>query len=382
MKALMSVAALMGAAGILLLAAMTVGIVPSNTVRLIEGYMPVQVIAELTLFVAGFTGLSYMMAAMGMAFPRFWQGILFWAFLLIYLKFRIYPPIPFSVRAMYGTISLVAIFMWVSANEEDWKKFKQPIMNVLDAKTGGTKALRIGYLFIIPILIGGFSYNAMVPKSEEPIELRTVHPAPPASTKVHGKTYTLQTSQNPYRVNPEGKYDQEYSNANIVEQGMGRLMKPNANPWDKDAKDTSNMCVERPHAQGPEEDRRRQEVREGNEVPRHVAKAARSRRRSRSTSPRASRTSRRRFNNTHVTITDLERRSDLLGLCRRRRLQGHAQEHALRRPARRGAGAATGAMRHGVQGGRSARQGRGLRPRVGHARALQLGPQGHARSRT
>jgi mono/diheme cytochrome c family protein len=125
--------------------------------------------------------------------------------------------------------------MWVSANEEDWKKFKQPIMNVLDAKTGGTKALRIGYLFIIPILIGGFSYNAMVPKSEEPIELRTVHPAPPASTKVHGKTYTLQTSQNPYRVNPEGKYDQEYSNANIVEQGMGRLMKPNANPWDKDA---------------------------------------------------------------------------------------------------------------------------------------------------
>ena len=76
----------------------------------------------------------------------------------------------------------------------------------------------------------------MKPKSEEPIELRTVHPAPPASTKVHGKTYVLQTSQNPYRVNPEGKYDQEYTNANIVEQGMGRLMKPNANPWDEKAK--------------------------------------------------------------------------------------------------------------------------------------------------
>ena len=188
MKALMLVAAFMGAAGILLLAGMVVGIVPSNTVRLIEGYMPVQVIAELTLFVAGFTGLSYMMAAMGMAFPRFWQGILFWAFILLYLKFRIYPPIPFSVRAMYGTVSLVAIFMWVSANEEDWNKFKQPIMNVLDAKTGGKRLLRYAYLVILPILIGGFSYNSMVPKSEEPIELRTVHPAPPASTKVHGKT--------------------------------------------------------------------------------------------------------------------------------------------------------------------------------------------------
>ena len=97
---------------------------------------------------------------MGMTFPRFWQGILFWAFILLYLKFRIYPPIPFSVRAMYGTVSLVAVFMWVSANEEDWNKFKQPIMNVLDAKTGENRIFGYAYLIILPILIGGFSYNA------------------------------------------------------------------------------------------------------------------------------------------------------------------------------------------------------------------------------
>ncbi len=144
---------------------------------------------------------------------------------------------------MYGTVSLVAVFMWVSANEEDWKKFKQPIMNVLDAQSGSNKMLRYAYLILLPILIGGFSFNAMMPKSEEPIELRTVHPAPPASTKVHGKTYTLQTSQNPYRVNPEGKYDQEYTNANIVEQGMGRLMKPNANPWDDKSSGVSEVCA-------------------------------------------------------------------------------------------------------------------------------------------
>ena len=120
MKAIMSLGALIGVVGLLLLAGMIVGIVPSDTVRLIEGYMPVQVILELTLFVAGFTGISYMMSAMGMAFPRFWQGISCWAFVLLYLKFRVYPPIPFSVRAMYGTVSLVAVFMWVSASEEDW----------------------------------------------------------------------------------------------------------------------------------------------------------------------------------------------------------------------------------------------------------------------
>jgi hypothetical protein len=171
MKAIMSLGALIGVVGILLLSGMIVGIVPSNTVKLIEGYMPVQVILELSLFVAGFTGISYMMAAMGMTFPRFWQGVLCWAFVLLYLKFRVYPPIPFSVRAMYGTVSLVAVFMWVSASEEDWKKFKQPIMNVLDAKTGGNRLLRYAYLIVLPLLIGGFSYNAMVPKSEEPIEL-------------------------------------------------------------------------------------------------------------------------------------------------------------------------------------------------------------------
>jgi hypothetical protein len=47
MKAIMSLGALIGVVGILLLSGMIVGIVPSNTVKLIEGYMPVQVILEL-----------------------------------------------------------------------------------------------------------------------------------------------------------------------------------------------------------------------------------------------------------------------------------------------------------------------------------------------
>src|SRR5262245_63549684 len=157
MKALMSVGALIGVVGLLLLVGMIFDIIPSNTVRLVEGYMPMQMLIELTCFVAGFAGLSYMMSAMGMLFPRFWQGIGFWVFILMYLKYCVYPRIPFSVRAMYGSVSLVAVFMWVSANAEDWKKFKQPIMNVLDAQSGGNKLLRYAYLILLPILIGGFS---------------------------------------------------------------------------------------------------------------------------------------------------------------------------------------------------------------------------------
>ena len=72
MKALMSVGALVGVVGLLLLVGMIFDVVPSNTVRLVEGYMPMQMLFELTLFVAGFAGLSYMMSSMGMPLTRFW----------------------------------------------------------------------------------------------------------------------------------------------------------------------------------------------------------------------------------------------------------------------------------------------------------------------
>lgn len=220
---------------ILTLALLSFGLLSARSVTLVEGYMPMQVLAELAFCVAVFTCLSYLLAKSGLAMPRFWQGVLFWTFIVLYLKFRIYPPIPFSVRALYGTVALVAVFLWMSASEEDWRKFRQPILNVLDAQTPTHRWLRTFYLIAIPIGLWGFAYNSFLPSLDEPIELRTVHPAPPASTKVHGKTFVLQTSSNPYRVNSEGKYDQEYSNAQITEQSMGRLMKPDANPWDPKA---------------------------------------------------------------------------------------------------------------------------------------------------
>ena len=58
MKALMSVGALLGVVGLLLLIGMIFDVVPANTVRLVEGYMPMQMLTELAIFVAGFAGLS------------------------------------------------------------------------------------------------------------------------------------------------------------------------------------------------------------------------------------------------------------------------------------------------------------------------------------
>ena len=69
MKALMSVGALVGVVGLLLLVGMIFDVVPSNTVRLVEGYMPMQMLFELAIFVAGFAGLSYMMSLDGHGDP-------------------------------------------------------------------------------------------------------------------------------------------------------------------------------------------------------------------------------------------------------------------------------------------------------------------------
>jgi hypothetical protein len=229
------VGAILGGIVAVILGLMAFGVMPASSIKLVEGYMPMQMLIELGICVGLFAGMSYLLKKGGMGIPRFWQGIAFWVFIILYLKYRVYPPIPFSVRAIYGTVALVGVFLWMSGSEEDWQEFRRPILNVLDARTGFHKALRTFFLIAIPIGLWGFAYNSFLPNLEEPIELRTVHPAPPASTKVHGRTFVLQTSQNPYRVNVEGKYDQEYSNSLITEQGMGRLMKPNANPWDPKA---------------------------------------------------------------------------------------------------------------------------------------------------
>jgi len=207
--------------------------------KLVEGYMPMQMISELAGSILIFALVNYTLKKAGMGIPKFWAGIGVWIFIQCYLKYRIYPPIPFSVRAIYGTVSACGVFMWVSGSESEWQEFRRPILNVLDGITPKHKMIRMLALIVIPIALWGFAYNSFKPSFEEPIELRVVHPAPPATTKVHGKTFVLQTAESPFRVNPDGKYDQKYTDARIVDQSMGRLMKdvndPNYNPWDPNA---------------------------------------------------------------------------------------------------------------------------------------------------
>ena len=58
---------------------------------------------------------------------------------------------------------MVGIFMWMSGAEDDWKEFKKPILNVLDAVTPFHKALRAFYLVVLPLGLWEFSYFSFIP---------------------------------------------------------------------------------------------------------------------------------------------------------------------------------------------------------------------------
>lgn len=138
--------------------------------------------------------------------PKLIQAPLLW--IIAYIGFRVIlqPPIPFSLLAMYMGVCTVAIFLYCSLTTPSWEEFSRPIAVMLREDHGTAKMSRYATFLIVPGLIAFQTYNQMLPKFGEPIELRTVHPAPPASINVHKKLVTLQSAENPFRVGDDGNY--------------------------------------------------------------------------------------------------------------------------------------------------------------------------------
>ena len=83
-------------------------------------------------------------------------------------------------------------------------------MAIVKTITGEYKLARIIAFTALPVLVGFATYNTIYPSFQEPVELRTVHPAPPATTKVHGKTYPLESTNNPFRIDEQDNYKDSF----------------------------------------------------------------------------------------------------------------------------------------------------------------------------
>ncbi|MFQ5481615.1 MAG: c-type cytochrome [Nitrospinaceae bacterium] len=119
----------------------------------------------------------------------------------------LYPPIPWTLFITYMVMWTIGTFLYISQDPKTFAEFRKPIVMTI---LGDYKAARIVVFAALPVLVGMGTYKFIYPKYPEPVELRTVHPAPPATTRVHGKTYGLEGLQNPYRIGEQDDYKDSF----------------------------------------------------------------------------------------------------------------------------------------------------------------------------
>jgi len=134
----------------------------------------------------------------GFKFSAFWQGVL--VIILAYLVFdNAFPPLlPVTLMIQYMIITIAGVLLYFSFDEARWTEFKQPVLSVL--REPRLIVIRWGFLILIPGIIAYTTYGMVKPSMNAPVELRQVHPAPPGSLHVFGKTYNLSTLENPLRT--------------------------------------------------------------------------------------------------------------------------------------------------------------------------------------
>jgi hypothetical protein len=128
--------------------------------------------------------------------------------------------IPASLLTMYMVFVIAGVFMTFTFTEESTRELVAPIKALVEDP--GKKMIRNIVFVIVPILAGAYTYNKMLPSFEAPLELRTIHPAPPSSAKIYGKRYDLMTLENPLRKlekeNPEIFREHVTAGANVYIQ--------------------------------------------------------------------------------------------------------------------------------------------------------------------
>jgi Cytochrome C oxidase, cbb3-type, subunit III len=137
----------------------------------------------------------------------FWQALLLLVLAYVLFKFGIAylpplfgvhsAPVPRTVLVQYMLTALVSILIYVSSDEERWRQFKQPIHAMLidDDK----RWLRTALLVLAPLIVGFATYEQTRPRVDAPIQLRSIHPAPPGQITFRGKTIQLTGLENPLR---------------------------------------------------------------------------------------------------------------------------------------------------------------------------------------
>ncbi len=135
------------------------------------------------------------------------KGLFVWSIGYYFYEYVLFPHIPWTLFITYMVMWSIGTFLYISQDPETFREFRAPIVKTI---VGEYKLARIVVFTALPILVGFATYNTIYPSFQEPVELRTVHPAPPATTKVHGKTYPLESTNNPFRIDEQDNYKDSF----------------------------------------------------------------------------------------------------------------------------------------------------------------------------
>lgn len=128
---------------------------------------------------------------------RFVHALLILVIAFCLLRFGIRPPAPWSVLTIYMIIVFLATMIYVSSDADSWRSFVGPMWSTLVGPD--KRAVRLGLLVVLPLLLGYYAYSQAAAKAQAPAELRAVHPAPPGSIQFRGKEINISGVENPLR---------------------------------------------------------------------------------------------------------------------------------------------------------------------------------------
>ena len=136
-----------------------------------------------------------------MRIPRLLQAILvlsgvYFGFIIVF-DYILEAVIPRSLLTMYMFFVTAGVFMVFTYDEEQTRELVAPIKAMVENPQ--YRMIRNVVFTIIPLLVGFGVYTKMLPSFDAPVELRTIHPAPPSTAQIYGRRVNLLELQNPFR---------------------------------------------------------------------------------------------------------------------------------------------------------------------------------------
>ncbi|MFQ5971677.1 MAG: c-type cytochrome [Alphaproteobacteria bacterium] len=109
------------------------------------------------------------------------------------------PPIPKSLLIQFMVFSTIGVFMVATFHDATCNRLFEPVRALLGAP--GLRPWRMLALAIVCLGASTLAYAWIKPDLvAPPLELRSVHPAPPTSLRVYGQAYDMVSLRNPLRA--------------------------------------------------------------------------------------------------------------------------------------------------------------------------------------